>query len=98
MQVVPAHQYLTIEERNALMKKNDLRAGVEILTHWLWIGGAFLLVHSWANALTIILALLVLGGKQLACAILMHDAGHKSVFNNAKLNDLVETFSIVLTN
>jgi fatty acid desaturase len=41
---------------------------------------------------TVILSVFILGGKHLACAILMHDAGHFSVFNNPKVNDFFGTW------
>ncbi len=89
MQVVPANIYLTREERKLLMKKNDLIAFGEILIHYTWIAIAFALVYFFANPITIVVSLFILGGKQLSCAILMHDTGHKSVFKNQKLNDFI---------
>ncbi len=89
MQQVPAHLYFTTEERKALMQRNDRMALVEVVMHWLWIVGAFFMVYQWTNVATVLLAAFILGGKQLACAILMHDTGHRSVFKNAKLNDFV---------
>ncbi len=89
MNNVSAHKYLTTEERQSLLKRNDYRAAFEVLVHWLWIIGAMALVHFFPNPLSIVVALFILGGKQLACAILMHDASHRSVFANATLNDKI---------
>lgn len=89
MQKLSATPYLTREERKALMQKNDWLAAVDIAMHWLWIVAAFALVYFWANVLTVVVALFILGGKQLACAILMHDASHHSVLKNRKANDWV---------
>ena len=89
MQIVSATTYLTREERKALHQKNDWRAGMEVLLHWLWIVAAFALVYFWTNVLTIVVAMFILGGKQLACAILMHDAGHYAVFKNKKTNEFI---------
>ncbi|MEO0474240.1 MAG: fatty acid desaturase [Bacteroidota bacterium] len=89
MQRISATAYFSREERKALMQKNNWRAAGEILLHWLWIAVAFGLVWFWPNILTVLIALFILGGKQLACAILMHDAGHRAVFNHPKHNDLV---------
>ncbi len=92
MNNVPAHIYLTSEERKLLLQKNDYKAALEILIHWLWIIGAVSLVYMFPNPFTIILSLFILGGKQLACAILMHDASHRVVFTNPKLNDSIGQF------
>ncbi|GAA4823262.1 fatty acid desaturase family protein [Algivirga pacifica] len=89
MQTTPAHLYLSKEDRKSLLKKNNWKASYEIVLHWLWITFAFALVHFFPNPITIIISLFILGGKQLACAILMHDAGHRAVFNNKKWNDLI---------
>lgn len=72
-----------------LMQKNDFRAAIEVAVNWLWIVAVFALVYFFPSILTIIIALFVLGGKQLGCAILMHDASHHAVFSSPKVNDLV---------
>ncbi|MEO1262740.1 MAG: fatty acid desaturase family protein [Bacteroidota bacterium] len=89
MQIVSSAPYLTRDERKLLHQKNDWLACWEILVHWAWIVGAFALVYFFPNIFTILVSLFILGGKQLACAILMHDAGHYAVFKNKKVNDRV---------
>lgn len=76
----------TNEEINSLMKKSDVLATWEIIQTWLWIAGSMALVHFLPNILTIILALWIIGGKQLACAIILHDAGHYSLFKSKQAN------------
>jgi fatty acid desaturase len=49
-------------------------------------------VAVFPNIFTIIIALFIIGGKQLGCAIIMHDASHYSLFKSKKLNDLVGNF------
>ncbi|MEM8887492.1 MAG: fatty acid desaturase family protein [Bacteroidota bacterium] len=89
MKRLSANPYLSLEERKSLLKKNDFRALVGVLYYWLIIIGAFALVYFFPNPLTILLSLFLLGGQQLACSILMHDASHKSVFSSKRLNDFV---------
>ncbi|MEZ4888685.1 MAG: fatty acid desaturase family protein [Chitinophagales bacterium] len=89
MEKLSASTYLTREERKMLMQKNDLQAAIEVIVNWLWIVAAFALVYFFPNILTILIALFILGGKQLACAILMHDASHHAVFTHPKVNDFV---------
>lgn len=76
----------TNEEVNRLLKKSDFRAAWEILHTWVWIGGAMALAGFFPNPFTILLALFIIGGKQLACAIILHDAGHYSLFSTKELN------------
>lgn len=89
MQKVPATPYLTLEERKMLLQKNNWIATFEITIHWTWIVFAFTLPYLWTNIFTILISLFILGGKQLACAILMHDTSHRAVFKNNFVNDLV---------
>ncbi len=89
MQKLSPDPYLSREEQKNLLKKNDLRAAWEIFLHWTWIVGAFALVYIWPHVLSVMVALFILGGKQLACAILMHDASHFAVFSHKGLNNFV---------
>lgn len=89
MQKVSPSPYLTREERKMLLQKNDWLAAYEIAIHWGWIIFAFALPYFWTNIFTIIFSLFILGGKQLACAILMHDTSHRAVFQNNSLNDFI---------
>ena len=89
MQVVPANDYLTREERKSLLTKSSLHAWGSIFIHYAWIVAAFALVYALPNPITVIIALWILGGKQLACAILMHDTSHHAVFPQKRLNDWV---------
>jgi fatty acid desaturase len=79
-------QLFTNEEIHTLMKKSDGRATWEILQTWLWIIAAMAMVHYLPNVITVVIALWIIGGKQLACAIILHDAGHYSLFNSKQGN------------
>lgn len=81
--------YLSEEEMAELLKKSDWKGGWEVLHNWLWIAGALALAGFWPNVLTILIALFIIGGKQLGCAIIMHDASHYSLFKTRKLNEII---------
>lgn len=93
---MPANQFIwyntevkrlfTNEEVNRLMKKSDLLATWEIIQTWLWISGSMVLVHFFPNVFTVLLTIWIIGGKQLACAIILHDAAHYSLFSTKELN------------
>ncbi|MFT4566711.1 MAG: fatty acid desaturase [Saprospiraceae bacterium] len=89
MQVLSPAPYLSIEERNMLSKKNDFRAALGILYHWILIVASFQLVFWIPNFLTVVVAIFIMGGQLLACSVMLHDAGHFAVFSNKKLNDFV---------
>lgn len=80
--------YLTSEERKVLLAKNDWKAMFYVLVHWAWVILSFMLVAYYPNVFTIVIALFTMGGMQLACSVLMHDAGHFSLFSNKTTNDL----------
>lgn len=81
------HQYLSKEEIKQLTQKSDLKAAWEIAKTWLWVAFAFALPAWYPSILSYLIALFILGGKQLACAIIMHDASHRALFRTTWLND-----------
>jgi fatty acid desaturase len=83
------HDILTRQEIVKLMSKSNLRATMLLLNCWAWVMAAMVLVAIWPNLVTILIALLIIGGRQLSFAILMHDCGHNSLFKPTKLNRFV---------
>jgi fatty acid desaturase len=82
-------EFLTPDEVRTVMQKSDLRAAFEVLSMWLWIAFAFASVGFFSNVFTVVIALFIIGGKQLACAILLHDCAHDSMFTSRRANWLV---------
>lgn len=83
------HEYLTKEEIKQLHEKSNWKGFLEVASVWTWIAFAFTLVGFFPNVFTVIIALFIIGGKQLGCAIIMHDASHYSLFKTRKLNDII---------
>jgi len=84
-----AAKYLTPQERKELSKKNNLLGVLEVVKTWGGIVLTFAVVYFYPHPLVILPALFIMGGKQLACSIIMHDAGHYALFTNKKANDFV---------
>ena len=85
----------TREEITELTTKSDLHGSWAVLSTWVVIGGTFAAVAStweylpvWGKLLMCIAALVILAGRQLALAIIMHDASHQSLFKTKWLNDI----------
>ena len=76
---------LSKQEREALLQRSDLRAWWLVLSTWLLIFGLLLLVGYFPSVLTVLLAWIVLPGRQLSLAVLMHEAGHGSLFRTKQL-------------
>lgn len=80
---------LSRTEIDALLAPNDLRSWLSLAVNWGLVLASFALVAAWPNPLTVIAALLVIGARQLGCAILMHEAAHRTLFRNRRINDFV---------
>lgn len=82
-------QYLSKEEIRQLHEKSDVKGALEVAKVWGWIVIAFAMVYIYPHPLTILLSMFILAGKQLGCAIIMHDTSHQSLFKSAKLNQYI---------
>jgi fatty acid desaturase len=80
---------LSKEEIRELVEVRDARAWLSILLDWGLVGASFALVAAWPNLLTILVALAVIGSRQLGFAILMHDAAHRALLSSRDWNDWV---------
>jgi fatty acid desaturase len=82
-------QYLSKEEVHDLLQKSDIKGLFQLASVWGWVAVAFAMVALWTNVFTVILAMIIIGAKQLGCAIIMHDTSHYSMFRSRKLNDVL---------
>jgi fatty acid desaturase len=80
---------LSRNEIAELRRMNDWRSWLTVAFNWGVVLAAMGLVYAWPNPLTLILALLLIGARQLGIAVLMHDASHYALFENRKLNNFV---------
>ena len=64
--------------------------GIALVVHcWAVIVAAGALFVVWPNPLTLVLAITLIGARQLGLAILMHDAAHGCLHPNLKVNDFL---------
>jgi fatty acid desaturase len=75
------------EEWTNLSSHSQWRGPGLVLFAWGVIFGAGALFIAFPNPLTYILAVMLIGARQLGLAILEHDAAHGGLHPNAKLND-----------
>ena len=78
---------LSREEVQRLLEPRDWRSWCSIAVNWGLVAASFALVAVWPNPLTIVVALVVIGARQLSCAAIMHDAAHRCLFRDRRLND-----------
>jgi len=80
------------QELAALREMQDWRSWLSVGVNWGLVLGSMALVAAWPNPLTIVLALFVIGARQLGMAVLMHEAAHFSLFSSKRVNDWVGTW------
>jgi fatty acid desaturase len=78
---------LSPEEIAELTARSDARGLLAIAASWSLIAASFAMVALWPGVLTVLLALPLLAGRQLALAILEHEAAHGTLFRTRRLND-----------
>lgn len=79
----------TAEEWAPLAKRSSWLGLACVAGAWALIVAAAAMFIMWPNPLTYVLAVMIIGARQLGLAILMHDAAHGALHANAKLNDWV---------
>lgn len=84
-----AGSYLSRDELRVLRQRSDWRGAWMVVHAWGLIFGAMALFAWWPNPLTFLLAVMVIGARQLGLGILMHDAAHGLLFHDRRLNDRV---------
>ncbi|HEY8156422.1 MAG TPA: fatty acid desaturase family protein [Myxococcota bacterium] len=82
---------ITPEELESLLARSDWRSALSIAFDWALVFASFALVAAASGPLTLglslLVALFVIGGRQLGFAVLMHEAAHRTLFANRRLND-----------
>lgn len=84
-----AADVLSRDQMRALTRRSNLRGFWALGSTWAVILGTFAALAAWPHPLTFVLAVVILGGRQLALAILMHEASHRTLFQSRLLNDVV---------
>ena len=84
-----AIRVLTPDEFRALTRRSDLAGWWAICSTWGVLLGTLAALARWPHPLTFAVALVILGGRQLALAILVHEAAHRTLFQRRFLNDVV---------
>jgi len=82
-------QALSKEDIKHLLVMRDWRSWLSVAVNWAIVFACFALVARWPNPLTVLVALFVIGARQLGFAVLMHEAAHHSLFSNRNVNNFV---------
>jgi fatty acid desaturase len=71
----------------AVVRERSSWKGIALIAHaWALMLGSMALFVWWPNPLTFVLAVLIIGSRQLGLAILMHEGAHGGLARDQKLN------------
>lgn len=87
---------LNPEIRAELNKKSNLMGAWSVAKDWGLILLAFGISILWPNPITFIIAVLMISGAQVGLAILTHDAAHRALFKNTKVNEFIAEYLCAL--
>ena len=87
-----AQPVLSSEQDAFLRERSDWMGAYLVLHAWGVMALAMSFFVAWPNPLSFLVAVVVIGGRQLGLAILMHDAAHRALFKNTRLNDTLGAF------
>jgi fatty acid desaturase len=79
--------HLSEDEIERMLAISDVRSWATILLDWAIVFASFALVAAWPNPLTVVVALCLIGARQLGLAVCMHEAAHRTLFRSIALND-----------
>jgi fatty acid desaturase len=84
---VTAGDLLTLDELRTLRETSTVRGAALVLHAWAVIAGGMLLYAAWPSVLTLLIAVSVIGSRQLGLAVLMHEAAHWRLSPRHRVND-----------
>lgn len=80
---------MTPQEIRDFSKKSNASAFRVVAFNWLSVIAIFAVVAAWTNPLTIVLAIVLLGGRQLGLSVIVHECGHNNLFEKWSTNRFV---------
>jgi fatty acid desaturase len=77
------------DEIRAFTQRSNLAGAIAIAWSWLVIAGCFIVLALVPHPFVFVAAVIVLGGRQLALAVTMHEAAHGTLFKHRWLNEVL---------
>ena len=84
-----AKKYFNSDEIRPLAQRSNFMGAFLVCHCFSTMALVLLLFSIWPNPFTFIIAVMVIGSRQLGLAILMHDSAHRALFANNFLNEKV---------
>ena len=80
---------LSQQEIEEISRRDNVRAAWVVICNLAIFIAIFAMMAMWPNPLTILLGVILLGGRQLGFAVLVHECGHGTMFESKKLNEII---------
>jgi fatty acid desaturase len=84
--IVNIKDVLTETQLRSLAQPSNWRAAWLFVCNYAITAALFAMMALWPNPLTILLGIVLLGGRQLGFGVLVHECGHGTLFSSRKLN------------
>ena len=72
-----------------LRERSEIVSSLLVLHAWVTVVLAMMLFYFFPNPLTYIIAVMLIGARQLGLAVIMHDAAHNALSRNQDFNDIL---------
>ncbi len=79
--------YISAAELAELRTRSNWRGLASVAWTWGWIVGCMALYVAWPGVVTFLIGLIIISGRHLALAILMHEGAHRLLLTDPKWND-----------
>lgn len=87
--MTPGKAHLSVDQIRTLAARSDVMGAWLVVHCWGVIALAVAGFALWPNVLTFVLAVVLIGSRQLGLAILMHEAAHNALFKTRAVNEFV---------
>ena len=80
---------LSERQLDQLKERKDFINILSVTSNWLQIAIAMTVFYVFPSLITFLIGVIVVGSRQFALAVLMHEAAHNLLFKDKKVNDFI---------
>lgn len=84
--------YLSEDELKRVTSRDDFKAASIVAFDWAVIIALLTIAGMYPNPLVYLAVIILLGGRQMAFGVIVHETGHKTFFSSQKLNEFAGTW------
>ena len=80
---------LSERQLSELKERKDFINILSIASNWLQMALAMIIFYFFPSLVTFLIGVIIVGSRQFALAVLMHEASHNLLFKDKKVNDFI---------